>query len=98
MADGVVESKGFRSIAMTVSHVTELETELRFFNQQRTQLLHDAPGQFALVKGESLIGIFDSETAAIRHGYENLGNVPFLVKKVTEVDIPLNFTSFNLGV
>jgi hypothetical protein len=40
-------------------------------------------GKFALVKGESLIGIFDSETAAIRHGYENLGNVPFL---------------FNLGV
>jgi len=26
------------------------------------------------------------------------GNVPFLVKQVTEADIPLSFTSFNLGV
>ena len=82
----------------TTTHVPELETELRFFNQQRAQLLHDAPGKFALVKGESLIGIFESDTAAIRHGYETLGNVPFLVKKVTDVDIPLNFTSFNLDV
>ena len=83
---------------MYASNVIELETELRFFNQQRTRLLQDAPGKFVLVKGESLIGVFDSETAAIRHGYQTLGNVPFLVKKVTEVDIPLNFTSFNLGV
>jgi hypothetical protein len=60
--------------------------------------MDDAPGKFALIKGSSLIGIFDSETAAIRHGYQTLGNVPFLVKKVTEVDIPLNFTSFNVGV
>ena len=83
---------------MSVSHATELETELNFFNQQRTRLLKDARGKFALVKDESLIGIFDSETAAIGHGYRTLGNVPFLVKKITEVDIPLNFTSFNLGV
>ncbi|HYC91635.1 MAG TPA: hypothetical protein VEO54_20620 [Thermoanaerobaculia bacterium] len=83
---------------MAVSPVTELETELRFFNQHRTRLLQDASGKFALIKGESVIGIFDSDTAAIRHGYQTLGNVPFLVKKVTEVDIPLNFTSFHLGV
>ena len=83
---------------MLTTHVPELEAELRFFNEHRVRLMHDAAGKFALVKGESLIGLFDSETAAIRHGYETLGNVPFLVKKVTEVDIPLNFTSFNLGV
>ena len=83
---------------MTTTNVSELETELRYFNEERTRLLQDAPGKFALVKGASLLGIFDSETAAIRHGYQTLGNVPFLVKKVTEVDIPLNFTSFHLGV
>lgn len=82
---------------MPVSHAIELETELRFFNERRPQLLQDAPGKFVLIKDEELVGVFDSETAAIRHGYETLGNVPFLVKKVTEVDIPLNFTSFHLG-
>ena len=83
---------------MAVSHAPELDAELRYFNAHRTELLHDAQGKFALIKGEELLGVFDSETAAIRHGYETLGNVPFLVKKVTETDIPLNFTSFNLGV
>jgi hypothetical protein len=77
---------------------TELGTELRYFDEHRAELLKDAAGKFALVKGQELIGLFDSENAAIRHGYETLGNVPFLVKRVTEVDIPLNFTSFNLGV
>jgi len=83
---------------MTATHATELDTELRYFDEHRPQLLKDAAGKFALVKGEALIGVFDSENAAIRCGYETLGNVSFLVKRITEVDIPLNFTSFNLGV
>ena len=83
---------------MPATHATELDTELRYFDEQRLQLLKDAAGKFALVKGKALIGVFDSENAAIRYGYETLGNVPFLVKRITEADIPLNFTSFNLGV
>ena len=83
---------------MTTSNVIELESELRYFNERRSELLQEAPGKFALVKGETLVGVFGSETEAIRHGYRTLGNVPFLVKKVTEVDIPLNFTSFHIGV
>lgn len=83
---------------MPTTHATDLETELRYFSEHRSELLARAAGKFALVKGEALIGTFDSETAAIRHGYQTLGNVPFLVKQVTEADIPLSFTSFNLGV
>lgn len=83
---------------MPATHVIDLETELRYFNQHRSELLKNAAGKFALVKGEALVGTFESETEAIRHGYQTLGNVPFLVKQVTETDIPLTFTSFNLGV
>lgn len=83
---------------MPATHAIDLETELRYFNEQRSELLRHAAGKFALIKGEALIGTFDSETEAIRHAYRTLGNVPFLVKQVTEADIPLSFTSFNLGV
>jgi hypothetical protein len=83
---------------MPATHAIDLETELRYFNEHRSDLLKNAAGKFALVKGEVLIGTFDSENEAIRHGYEALGNVAFLVKQVTEADIPLSFTSFNLGV
>jgi len=78
--------------------VPELEVELEYFEEHRSEYLETAAGKFALVKGQRLLGIFDSEAAAIRHGFQVLGNVPFLVKQVTEVDIPLNFTSYNLGV
>jgi len=79
-------------------NIPELDTEWRYFNEHRTAFLEQAPGKFALIKGAALIGMFDSEASAIRHGYETLGNVPFLVKQVTEVDLPLTFTSFDLGV
>ncbi|MEO8382518.1 MAG: hypothetical protein ABI779_22855 [Acidobacteriota bacterium] len=83
---------------MPTTPAIDLETELRYFNEHRSELLREASGRFALVKGDALIGIFSSETEAIRHGYQTLGNVPFLVKQVAEVDIPLSFTAFNLGV
>jgi hypothetical protein len=83
---------------MSSVSVPELETELRYFEQHRAEFLEKAAGKFAPIKDDSLIGMFDSEATAIRHGYQTLGNVPFLVKQVTRVDIPLNFTSFNLGV
>ena len=83
---------------MPATPTIDLETELRYFNDHRAELLENGAGKFALVKGESLLGVFDSETAAIRHGYQTLGNVSFLVKQITEADIPLTFTSFNLGV
>ena len=79
-------------------NVPELEAELQYFNEHRAEFLEQAAGKFALIKGDRLIGMFDSETNAIRNGYQKLGNVPFLVRQVTEVDIPLTFTSFNLGV
>ena len=83
---------------MPSTRVPELEAELRYFNEHRAELLEAAAGKFALIKGESVIGMFDTEASAIRRGYETVGNIPFLVKKVTEVDIPLSFTSYNLGV
>lgn len=83
---------------MTSTNIPELDTEIAYFNQHRAELFESAPGKFALIKGDLLIGIFESETTAIRHGYERLGNVPFLVQKITEADLPLTFTTFNLGV
>ena len=83
---------------MPTAHPTELDLELRFFNAHRSELLQQAEGKFALIKGDTLLGTFENEAIAIRRGYQVLGNVPFLVKKITQVDIPQNFSSFNLGL
>ena len=75
-----------------------LKQELDYFEKRRIELLEQAAGKYALVKGEMLLGIFDTELEAIRAGYQTIGNEPFLVKHILEADVPLTFTSFNLGI
>jgi hypothetical protein len=83
---------------MTISGTITLQTELDQFERLRLSLLDRASGRFALVKGRDLVDTFGSEAEAIREGYRRFGNEPFLVKHIVEADVPLNFTSFNLGM
>lgn len=70
-----------------------LRQELETFDAHRAELLGRAAGKFALVHEDQVIGIFDTEADAIRDGYRQFGNVPFLVKKIEPVDIPERFVS-----
>jgi len=83
---------------MNVTESSLLEKELAYFEQHRSELLARAKGRFALIKGETLFDTFDSQFDAIRAGYREFGNEPFLVKQIVAVDVPLNFTSFHIGV
>ena len=83
---------------MPTAATRKLQEELEFFERQRLDLLARAPGKYALVKGSELIGIFDSEVEAAGAGYRQLENEPFLIKHIVEADVPLIFSSFNLGV
>ncbi len=83
---------------MTTSGTIELQTELEVFDRLRLSLLDRAAGKYALVKGDDLVDVFGNETEAIREGYRRFGNEAFLVKHIVEADVPLNFTSFNLGM
>ena len=83
---------------MPATTTRKLQEELEFFERQRLDLLARSPGKYALVKGSALIGVFDSEIEAARAGYRQLGNEPFLIKHIVEADLPLLFSSFNLGV
>jgi hypothetical protein len=83
---------------MVVSQTPVLQRELDFFDRQRVALLEKASGKYALVKGENVIGIYETELEAIRAGYQKVGDEPFLVKHIVEADVPLTFTTFNLGI
>lgn len=82
---------------MTAMDTPDFGRELSFFERERMRLLNRANGKFALVKGEELIGIYDTEMDAVRAGYRQFGNEAFLIKHIVEADIPLNFTAFDLG-
>jgi|CXWL01.1.fsa_nt_gi hypothetical protein len=68
-----------------------LEWELRTFEAKRLELLGRAVEKFVLIRGDQVLGIFESQTDALKRGYERFGNQPFLVKQVLEVDIPQNY-------
>ena len=82
---------------MAVADTIELRTELQFFEAHRLELMRDSAGKYALVKGTELLGIYDAELDALRAGFQQLGDEAFLVKHIVEADVPLNFSTFNLG-
>lgn len=75
-----------------------LAEELQTYEQKRDELLHRAKGKYALIKGNRVIEVFESEADAIHQGYKSFGNVPFLVKEIVEVEVPLSFASNMLGI
>jgi hypothetical protein len=75
-----------------------LDTELRTYEQNRERLLEESEGKYVLIHGDQILGRFESDTDAINAGYEQLGNVPFLVKQVLSVEIPARLSCSLLGV
>lgn len=75
-----------------------LQKELETYKANRSELLKKSKGKFVLIHGEEIVGVYDTHETAVRIGYETLGNVPFLIKEIVEVEMPLNFTSNMLGI
>lgn len=63
-----------------------LQQELSTYEQQRDALLSSAENRYVLISKDQVIGIFDTQQDAISRGYEQLGNVPFLVKQIVRVE------------
>ena len=75
-----------------------LAAELDTYQEHRERLLGTAEGKFVLIHKDQVLGMFDSEPDAIRQGYQQLGNVPFLVKQVVQIEEVLSFVSNLLAV
>jgi hypothetical protein len=75
-----------------------LGTEIQTYEQQRENLLGTSEGKFVLIHGTQVVGMFDSKMDAIAAGYQQFGNVPFLVKQVEKIETRQNFVSNLLAV
>ena len=60
------------------------QSERAYFDAHKAELLSRHRGQFAVIKGSRLVGVFDSDRLAYEAGYADVGNVPFLIREVTE--------------
>jgi hypothetical protein len=75
-----------------------LNTEIQTYKQQRDNLLGTSEGKFVLIRGNQVVGIFDSKMDAIAAGYQQFGNVPFLVKQILRIEAPAVLSSLKAQV
>jgi hypothetical protein len=77
---------------------TLLDTELCTYAEHRDELLREAEGQFVLIRGRAVAGVYTTDMEAIDAGYHQFGNVPFLVKEIVAVEQPETFASRLIGL
>jgi hypothetical protein len=65
---------------------TVLQEELETYRKHKAQLLQTAAGKYVLIHKDQVLGTFDTQADAVHQGYRQLGNVPFLTKKVEAVE------------
>ncbi len=75
-----------------------LMQELETYRRERERLLARARGKYVLISKAEVLGIFDTEQDAIRQGYQQLGNVPFLTKQIVEIEPVQQFVSQMLDI
>ena len=85
-----------RKIAM--SEEKPLRKEYEYYLKIKPELLAKSKGKFALIKGEELIGTFDTDGDAYKFGLSKFGNTPFLIIKVSEQDESTHIPILELGL
>ena len=75
-----------------------LDKELDTYRSHKAELVGSSENKFVLIHGDEIVGTFDTPGDAIQEGYGKFGNVPFLVKRIEQVESPMNFTNNLLGV
>jgi hypothetical protein len=66
--------------------IVPLEAELQYFEANRAELVRNHLGKFAVIKGDALIGAYDTAQAAYEAGVTKFGAHPFLMKQVLPTD------------
>lgn len=75
-----------------------LEQERKWFNDHQDEWQKSYPGKFVLIKGEVLIGVFDSDKTAVSEGLQRFGNDSFLVRNVGEKEEAIHIPAIMFGL
>ena len=75
-----------------------LEKELAFYDKNLESWLSIYPGKFILVKGEELVGVFDTNEQALTTGASLFGLASFLIRRVEESKEDIRLPALTLGL
>ena len=56
-----------------------LEKEMAYYIEHQAELLKRYEGKYILIKGEKIIGVYESEEKAYKAGLKKFGNKPFFI-------------------
>jgi hypothetical protein len=74
-----------------------LQHEIACYDKHRATFVEDHRDEYVLIKGQTIVGFFTEEVAAIHAGYDKFGNEAFLVRLCAESTAPILFTSLFVG-
>ena len=75
-----------------------LTEETKYYHEIKESLLSTAEGKFALIKGQKLVGLYDSPDRAYAEGIAQLGNVPMLIVQVKKEEAKIQIPALTLGL
>lgn len=74
------------------------EKELQYYKTRKEELLKRHANKYLVIKGDRLLGVYDTDIDAYKAGLKEFGNVAFLIKKVTKEEEVIRFPALVLGV
>lgn len=72
--------------------------ELATYEAKKSQLLAEHKGKFALIYGDEVMGVFDSEMNALQAGYEKFGPVPLFIQQILPHVPEQSVPALSLGI
>ena len=75
-----------------------LDREVKYYEANKKDLLKKHNGKFVLIKGDRLVGSFDSEKSAYEAGLKEFGNQAFLIKRVSKKEDTSQNPALVLGI
>lgn len=75
-----------------------LATEIAFFEKNREEFVERYPGRYLLIRGDALVGHFDTFEAAVNEGARRFGAGPFLARRAGEDAPTFSVPALTLGL
>ncbi len=72
--------------------------EYKYYQNVKSKLLEESEGKFALIKGNELLGLFDTDMDAYQVGISKFGNVPFLIIRISKEEEQYWIPTLELGL
>ncbi len=75
-----------------------LINEYKYYQSVKSKLMEESEGKFALIKGQELFGLFDTDMDAYQVGVSKFGNAPFLIIRVANEEENYWIPTLELGL